>query len=304
MSEVAWRYSPALVEDALQKILAAPRDAAESGHRALYEAMQYAVLGGGKRLRSQLLLEASGVVGGPGYEIETSLPAACALELIHAYSLVHDDLPAMDDAATRRGRPSCHAKFGDAVAILAGDALQTLAFEVLANGIASRKAGAAVTLRAVSLIAQAAGAVGMAGGQAIDIAWSDEPSTEVQDEQLLRMHGMKTGALIRVACEAGAVLGGGTAEQVAALRRYGEHLGSAFQIHDDVLDVEGDPQLTGKSSTDVANDKTTAPAVFGMEEAKRRAASASAAAVSALMMFGAEAEALRQLARFVVQRAK
>jgi geranylgeranyl diphosphate synthase type II len=227
------------------------------------------------------------------------------LELIHAYSLIHDDLPAMDDAATRRGRPSCHARFGEAVAILAGDALQTLAFEVLAGGIEGIEAReAAVTLRVARLIAEAAGPAGMAGGQAIDIAWSNEHVTEVKDSQLLRMHSMKTGALIRVACEAGAVLGGGTDEQVAALRRYGEHLGSAFQIHDDVLDVEGDPHLTGKHSTDVANDKTTAPAVFGLEEAKRLAGSASDRALSALSTFGGEAEALRQLAHFVVRRAK
>jgi len=304
MTEVAWRYPPTLVESTLQKILVEPGKGIESGHCTLYEAMRYAVLGGGKRLRSQLLLEAAGVVSGAELEVEKILPAACALELIHAYSLVHDDLPAMDDAATRRGRPSCHAKFGEATAILAGDALQTLAFEILAGGGDGPQPEAKVSLRAIRLIAAAAGVAGMAGGQAVDIAWSNERTLNIESAQLLRMHSMKTGALIRVACEAGAVLGAGDHEQVAALRHYGEHLGSAFQIHDDVLDVEGDPDVTGKGSTDVANDKTTAPAVFGLAESKRLAEAASGAAVAALTKFGGEAEALRQLARFVVQRAR
>lgn len=305
MAEIAWRLAPSLVEKALEAILQEPTDAGEQedGTARLRRAMRYAVLGGGKRLRSQLLLEAAAVVGGSGFDARNALPAACAIELIHAYSLVHDDLPAMDDAATRRGRPSCHREFGEATAILVGDALLTLAFEVMAGG-AMPGTEASARLRAIHLLARAAGEAGMVGGQMIDITWSDKHITNVSGAQLLQMHALKTGALIGAASEIGAVVGGGSPEQVAALRRYGACVGRAFQIHDDVLDVEGDPQLMGKDATDAANFKTTAAEVFGLECAKQLAAEASEEAIGALSGFGDEATALRQLARFVVQREK
>ncbi|MDQ3813504.1 MAG: polyprenyl synthetase family protein [Armatimonadota bacterium] len=306
MMEIAWRFPPSLVEDALAQALPEPVTAGASvdGGTTLHQAMRYAVFGGGKRLRSQLVMEAAGVVGGVDFDPRQALPAACALEMIHAYSLVHDDLPAMDNADTRRGRPSCHKAFGEAIAILAGDALLTLAFETLASVANMRSLDACTVLRATQLIARAAGEAGMVGGQAIDIVWSEQRATAITGQQVLHMHALKTGALIRAASEVGALLGGGSLEQIQALRLYGEHLGRAFQIHDDVLDVEGDPLLTGKGATDVANFKTTAPAVLGLDNSKRLAHEASEAAIAALSGCGAEATALRQLAKFVVQREK
>jgi geranylgeranyl diphosphate synthase type II len=297
MIETAWRFSPALVDQALDATLPQP---GSDERRTLHEAMRYATLNGGKRLRSLLVLESGAVVGREAFHAEAAMPAALSIEFIHAYSLVHDDLPAMDNAELRRGMPSCHRKYGEAVAILAGDALLTLAFDVLAQE--NRWAQPAQLLHATRIIAHAAGEAGMAGGQAIDIAWSNSDTTIVSGDALMQMHAMKTGALIRAACEAGAVLGGGTASEVEALRTYGVHLGRAFQITDDLLDVAGDPAHTGKAASDAANNKTTAPAIFGVEQSRELALEASRAAIAALEQFGAEADALRQLAHFIVGR--
>ena len=303
MSELFWRVAPSVVESALEALLPAPIEGEERGLAQLQNAKRYAVLGGGKRTRPLLLMEVAGAVHEAvcGSSTNNSTPqsaldAACAVELIHAYSLVHDDLPAMDDAALRRGKPTVHTVYGDAMAVLAGDALQSLAFEVAA------RAGNA---RVVLLIAQAAGTFGMCGGQAIDIEWSHElDGLHISGEQLLRLHALKTGAMIRVCAEAGAVLGGGDETQIANMRAYGEHLGRAFQICDDVLDATGDPSVTGKSASDAQNDKITAVAVWGVEGAKKRALDASQAAVSSIELFGREADTLRALARFVVERNK
>jgi geranylgeranyl pyrophosphate synthase len=216
------------------------------------------------------------------------------LEFIHAYSLVHDDLPAMDDADTRRGKPSSHKKYGEATAILTGDALLTLAFETLAD---------AEDPRAMKLVARAAGETGMVGGQMIDIAWSRN-FDGIDGEALLHMHALKTGALIRVSAEVGAVLGRGGTDSVGALATYGAALGRAFQIADDILDATGDPNQTGKSATDAANGKLTATALFGVEGAREMAHEARDAALAALDPFDARADALRELARFVVEREK
>lgn len=317
MNSIAWQVPAELIESALAKVLEEPSEAAVAEVARLRGAMRYSVFSGGKRLRSQLLSECAAVVAQANGTFRSADPApanvlgaACALELIHAYSLVHDDLPAMDNADLRRGRPSCHRAYDEATAILVGDALLTRAFEVLVEGVAahgdlsseSSVDAAQSTLKAVQLIARAAGEAGMVGGQAIDIAWSTEHIREVQPESLLQMHALKTGALIRCAGETGATLGGGNAKQIAALRDYGTHLGRAFQIHDDVLDVEGDPALTGKDATDAANFKITAPAVFGLERAKQMAEEAGRAAQEALNGCGDEAQALRQLARFVTER--
>lgn len=306
MTAIGWHFEPAVVEEALQELLLQPVGNSpddSDGLHCLREAMQYAVFGGGKRLRSQLLLEAAWVAGGEALKVDNVLNAACAIELIHAYSLVHDDLPAMDDSDTRRGRPSCHKQYGEAVAILVGDALLTMAFEVMAaDSRGGSRDTAPVRLDAMALLARAAGEAGMVGGQMIDIMWSTRGAAGVTGERLLRMHALKTGALIRAACELGALLGGAGDMQSQALRNYGEHLGRAFQIQDDVLDVEGDPELTGKQATDEANQKTTATAVFGLEEAKRMAVEASERAVVVLEVFGDEAGALRRLAHFTVQR--
>ncbi len=296
-----WNFPPDLVEDALQNLLPAACESEEVGLWRLRCAMRHGLFSGGKRLRSQLVLEAAGLVGGADFRPEIALDAACALELIHAYSLIHDDLPSMDDADTRRGRPSVHREYGEAMAILAGDALLTLAFEVGASDKAEPK----TALRALKLIAKAAGEIGMVGGQSLDIAWTRfDGETAISGVQLTQIHALKTGALIAVAAEVGAVLGGGSEEQIAALRTYGENLGRAFQLHDDVLDVEGDPEVTGKASSDAENDKMSAPAVFGLEKTKVLAEEAALNAVAALAAFGPEAQTLRDLARFVVERKK
>jgi geranylgeranyl diphosphate synthase type II len=307
MDAIAWHFPPRLVEESLDKVLCEPSSSTHSHSELarLREAMRYAVFSGGKRFRSQLMMESAAVVAqanGQRPDAAKVLPAASALEMIHAYSLVHDDLPAMDDADTRRGRPSCHKAYGEANAILVGDALLTSAFEILMTPADGNDAQS--TLRAARLIAQAAGEAGMVGGQTIDIAWSHEHINGVTAEELLQMHAMKTGALIRCASEVGAVLAGGSDEQITALHNYGKHLGRAFQIHDDVLDVEGDPALTGKAASDAANNKTTAPAIFGLEAAKQMARESGQLAIDALNIFDKEADALRQLARFVTEREK
>lgn len=306
MKEFAWHFEPRLVIEALEKLLPTPPANRDSQGWApelsrLRLAMREAVLGGGKGMRSQLVMEAFAVVTQAQHRqagAEQIVPAACALELIHAYSLVHDDLPAMDNADTRRGQPSSHVRCGQATAILVGDGLQTLAFEVMC----ALQVPAERVLSAIRLLAQASGEAGMVGGQAIDIDWSQENRESVSGESLLAMHALKTGALIRASGEIGAVLAGGSAAQVAALREYGRHLGRAFQIQDDVLDVEGDPEVTGKKATDLANFKITAPAAFGLERAKAMAQESSCAAVEALREFGGEADTLRNLAAFVTSR--
>ncbi len=300
MTEIEWRFAPQLIEDALQNWLpvrkadkTSPSDAQSDAQ--LRAAMRHAIFSGGKRLRSQLVLEACGAARGA---VKHALAPACALEMIHAYSLVHDDLPAMDDADTRRGQPSCHKAFGEAQAVLAGDALLTMAFEILA----ADDNEPARQVRLIRLIAQAAGEAGMVGGQAVDIAWSNAQASDISGAQLLQMHARKTGALICVSAEAGAIAGGGSEEQITALRNYGRHLGRAFQISDDVLDVVGDPALTGKASSDAENNKITATALFGLEGAKQQAQESRDAAMDSLKIFGPEADSLRALARFVVER--
>ena len=260
--------------------------------------MRYALLGNGKRLRAHLVIECAFVVGGENYKISNAFPAACALEMIHAYSLVHDDLPAMDDADTRRGRPSCHKQFGQATAILAGDALLTLAFDVVSSTQYDQIG------EIVRLLARASGESGMVGGQATDIFWSQSHIESVEKDELLRMHALKTGALIRASAEIGAVVGGGNDAQIAALRNYGAHLGRAFQIADDVLDVTGDPHQTGKASSDAHNGKITATNIFGLKVAQKMARDSVELAVRALQGFGTEADALRQCAHFVAEREK
>ena len=301
MNPIPWHYSPTIIEESLATWLPAPAPDDERGLALLSNAMRTAALSGGKRTRPLLLLESAFAVhraaGNEGdLNVQPALDAACAIEMIHAYSLIHDDLPAMDDAPTRRGRATCHIEFGEAMAILAGDALQTLAMEALAR---------AGDLKVVTLVARAAGAIGMAGGQAMDIDWTRfEGENQISGAQLSRLHALKTGALIQASAEAGAILGGGASSHVAALRDYGAHLGRSFQIWDDVLDVEGDPEIMGKASTDAANDKMTFPALYGLEPAKTMALEARDCALQALQNFGDEADGLRALARFVVARDK
>ena len=254
----------------------------------LVEAMEYSLMAGGKRLRPALAL---GAARAAGAEEEVALPAACALEMIHTYSLIHDDLPAMDNDDLRRGRPTAHKAFGEATAILAGDALLTLAFEVLAE------AGSAAIVRE---IAHASGVCGMAGGQFVDL---ESEGKQLSLEELRGIHRRKTGALIRVAVRAGALAAGAPGPVLAALTAYGEHVGLAFQIADDILDVVGDEAAIGKPvGSDVANEKATYPAILGLAASQRLAREAADAAIDALAGLGEEAAMFRKLANYIVER--
>lgn len=254
----------------------------------LAEAMRYSLFAGGKRLRPGLVLGAAEIVSG---DDTAALPAACAIEMIHTYSLIHDDLPSMDDDALRRGRPTSHIVHGEAMAILTGDTLLAMAFDII-----SRAGNAAV----VGEVARAAGAEGMAGGQVIDLLSEDKQLTL---EELRRLHAYKTGALIRVSVRAGAMLAGTDSDALEALTHYGEHIGLAFQIADDILNVTGTEEALGKPvGSDLAHKKSTYPGVVGLNEARRLAEASSDEALSALEPFGAEAAPFRALARYIIDR--
>ncbi|MFB3818367.1 MAG: polyprenyl synthetase family protein [Candidatus Methylomirabilales bacterium] len=262
----------------------------------VHDAMRYSVFAGGKRLRPILALLAAEAAGG---KAEDALPAGAALEMIHTYSLIHDDLPAMDDDDLRRGRPTCHKVYGEAIAILAGDALLTRAFEVLAGAEASG-APAARRLQIVAEIAEAAGSRGMVGGQAMDIAAEGQ---QIGLDTLQYLHAQKTAALIRAAIRAGAIAGGATAEVLERLTRYGNCLGLAFQIVDDILDVEGDSAEMGKTAgSDQRKRKATYPAIVGMEASRREVARLLQDAREALAPLGERARPLLDLADFVGNR--
>lgn len=254
----------------------------------LLEAIRYSLFAGGKRLRPALALGAAEVVSGSDGK---ALPVACALEMIHTYSLIHDDLPAMDDDDLRRGRPTCHKAFGEATAILAGDGLLTMAFA------AAAETGSVAIVQALAL---AAGVGGMVGGQQLDLAGEGQ---QLDLEALQAIHRAKTGALIRVSTRCGAMAAGGSREHVEALTAYGEHLGLAFQITDDMLDVTGTEAAIGKRvGSDASRDKSTYPALLGLEESTRLAGEAVARAEAALSGFGEEAASLRNLAQYVLKR--
>ena len=258
--------------------------------------MRYAVLGGGKRLRPLLVYAAARALGVDSPLLDAP---ACAVELIHAYSLVHDDLPAMDDDALRRGRPTCHIVFGEAMAILAGDALQALAFELLADDHAG-PIDPAIRVAMLRTLGRACGAEGMAGGQALDLAAVGQ---QLGLAELEHMHACKTGALIRASVRAGAILGGADAESLAALTRYGDAIGLAFQIADDILDVEGTTEELGKDAgSDQARGKATYPALVGLEASKARARELVQMALDALTRFDERAEPLRAIASYIVKR--
>ena len=285
-----------LIEAELSRWSAAP-DAAVAEHlevpETLRKAMTYSLLAGGKRLRPILALAGCEAVGG---ERAVALPLACALEMIHTYSLIHDDLPAMDDDDFRRGRPTNHKVFGEGLAILAGDALLTEAFAVVSRS----PAPAPVVVKVIAELAAAAGAAGMVGGQVIDI---EATGNKVELELLRRLHAKKTGALLAVSVCAGARLGGADESAVAALRTYAEALGLAFQIVDDVLDVTADLQTLGKDpGSDQAAGKTTYVDLLGIDGARRHADQVMTAGIAALAPLGAAAEPLRALGRYTVER--
>jgi farnesyl diphosphate synthase len=261
----------------------------------LHEAMRYAMLGGGKRIRPFLV-----AAGADLFEVPRarSLRAGAAVELIHGYSLVHDDLPAMDDALTRRGRPSCHRRYDEATAVLVGDALQSLAFELLADP--ATHPDAEVRCALVGGLAEAAGAAGMCGGQMIDLL-AEGRSLELPG--ILELQRLKTGALIGFACEAGAILGGAAEAEREALRGYAADLGLAFQIQDDLLDVTGDAAVTGKDSgRDAAVGKATVVGLLGVAESRRRLEALRRSASAHLDRLGEDTGVLRAVFEFVISR--
>jgi geranylgeranyl pyrophosphate synthase len=263
----------------------------------LHEAMRYSVLGGGKRIRPALVFATARTVGLEEKDVEA---AACAIELIHAYSLVHDDLPAMDDDDLRRGRPTCHKAFDEATAVLVGDALQTLAFQVLTRDPAL-PASAATRLRLVELLAEASGTFGMAGGQAIDLAVQGKRLSIAQVEE---MHARKTGALIRVSIMMAAACAPALdARLYEALGQFADPIGLAFQIQDDLLDVLGDVSTLGKATgADSERGKPTHPAVIGIEASQERVRLLHGQAMEALAPFGPRADPLRALAGWLLAR--
>jgi farnesyl diphosphate synthase len=281
-----------LVDGALERLLASP-----TGPEArVFEAMRYSALAPGKRLRPFLVLGSSQLFT---VQQRSALQVACAIEMVHAYSLVHDDLPAMDDSDLRRGRPTCHKQFDEATAVLAGDGLLTLAFEVLAEP--DTHGDPAVRCELVSALAQAAGGHGMVGGQMIDLLAENDPDLDIG--AITRLQRLKTGALIAFACEAGAILAKAAPELRLALRGYAHDLGLAFQIADDLLDVEGNSQETGKpTGSDAAAGKATFVSILGAERARAQAEHLVRQAVAHLDPFEERAELLRTAARFVVDR--
>jgi len=285
--------SQARVNTALDTLFSAPSPELAR----LYEAMRYSVMNGGKRVRPLLAYAACEALGGAA---EQANGAACAVELIHAYSLVHDDLPAMDDDDLRRGQPTTHKKFDEACAILAGDGLQSLAFSALLDPTLS-DCPAQVRLDMVSALALAAGPAGMVGGQAIDLG---SVGLKLDQDALEYMHRHKTGALIEASVKLGALASGrATPAQLQALQTYARAIGLAFQVQDDILDVESDTQTLGKrQGADIARDKPTYPALLGLDAAKAYALELRDQALAALRPFDAAAEPLRHLARYIVER--
>ncbi len=275
--------------------------AASTSPERLHAAMRYSVLGGGKRVRPALVYATATALG---VKQATVTAAACALEMIHAYSLIHDDLPAMDDDDLRRGRPTCHKAFDEATAILAGDALQVLAFELLATD-PDLPADARIRLELVRLLAQASGTAGMAGGQALDLAAEgQQDSTLLNLGTITDIHARKTGALIRACVLMAAACKPelSTADH-AQLDRYAIAVGLAFQIQDDLLDIEGDSALLGKATgADQALQKLTYPAVVGVAAAKAKVTELHQQAISAIEAFGAQGQDLRDLAAWLVLR--
>jgi geranylgeranyl diphosphate synthase type II len=289
------------VEAALQALL--PAEDAFPG--VVHRAMRYSVFAGGKRLRPLLVTAAAEAVGGA---VDPVLPTACAVELIHTYSLIHDDLPSMDNSATRRGRPTCHVVFGEAVAVLAGDALHALAFELLAQG--SPAVPAAMVLRVVREVAESIGTQGMVGGQVLDLlgerradlpaleGWPGEAGAAVHD-----IHLRKTAALVRASVRAGALLSGASAAELEALSRFGQRVGLAFQIIDDVLDEVGEAGRLGKDvQRDAVASKLTFPAVHGIAASRAIAATLTAEGVQALEPLGERRQPLADLAEWLLRR--
>ena len=287
------QHDSQLLVDYFRQVLARYPDAPPR----LMESIEYSLMAGGKRLRPALVLECRRACGGGGDQTAdaSALAAAAAMELIHTFSLVHDDLPPMDNDDLRRGRPTNHKVFGEAMAILAGDAMTTMAFQIIAADAAGP-----VCAALIGELASASGPQGMIGGQVLDM---EGENISLSLEQLQRLHRMKTGALLTASCRMGALAAGATEAQLAAVTDYGRHLGLAFQIIDDCLDVTSTPQQMGKATgKDAAKGKNTYPVLLGLESSRQEAARQLQAALGALDRMGAAADGLRVLARFVVER--
>jgi geranylgeranyl pyrophosphate synthase len=273
----------------------------------VHRAMRYSVFAGGKRLRPILVIAGAEVAGASP---DLVLPSACAVELIHTYSLIHDDLPSMDDSAIRRGRPSCHVVFGEAMAVLAGDALHAHAFELLARNAEVPGCTSARVVRAIRALTLGIGSEGMVGGQVLDVlaveaaaAGRTVAAGTAREAAVRQIHALKTGALIRASLTLGAILGGADDGDLRALDRYGEHVGLAFQIIDDILDIVGESGKLGKDTgADAGQFKITFPSVFGLERSRRLAADATQEAVRALAPLGRRGRHLEDLARFLQER--
>ncbi len=283
-----------IVDEALERHLPRESELPVSVHRS----MRYSVFAGGKRIRPVLMLASCEAVGGTP---DLALPAACAMEMIHTYSLIHDDLPAMDDDDFRRGRPTNHKVFGEAIAILAGDALLTEAFILMSSPEYAAKVGASRLLPVIQEIGFCAGSRGMVGGQVVDMESEGQKDIDLATVQYIHTH--KTGALMKASVKAGAILGGAEGDALAAMTRYGEAIGLAFQIADDILDIEGTTEQIGKDAgSDQARGKATYPAVMGLADSKRRAQELVEIALESLAPFGEKAEPLREIARYIVSR--
>jgi geranylgeranyl diphosphate synthase type II len=262
----------------------------------IYKAVRYSVFNGGKRIRPILCLAATEAVGG---DLGPAIPVACALELIHSYSLIHDDLPAMDDDDFRRGKPTCHKVFGENIAILAGDALLTEAFVILSH-VEKVRLSAERRLAVIQEIAKAAGICGMVGGQALDVLSGKSVSDE---DTLNEIHRRKTGALIVAAVKSGAIIFNARKDKIQALAEYGINVGLAFQVADDILNVEGDRELMGKKTgSDAAHDKLTYPSLLGLDLAKEKLAKYINAAEASLSGFDERARPLLVIARYIMER--
>ena len=291
MPEERLKQYSTLVEAGLERYL--PPETCR--HSRIFEACRYSLLAGGKHIRAALLLEFYRLCGG---QPEDALPFACGLEMIHTYSLIHDDLPCMDDDDYRRGRLSNHKVYGDATAVLAGDALLNRAFETM---LSQRTVAAEPAMRAAACIARCSGLYGMIGGQVQDLALEGKSAS---DAELREMVSLKTGALIRAACVSGVLLAGGTAAQQQAAEAYADALGLAFQIRDDILDVTGDRAVLGKATgSDAANDKTTFVSVYGLEACRGLVRRLTLQAMTAAEAFS-DREFLQKLAKYLARREK
>ncbi|MFZ3208815.1 MAG: polyprenyl synthetase family protein [Geobacteraceae bacterium] len=283
-----------LVDEALGRFLHKEDELPASLHKS----MRYSVFAGGKRVRPILMLAACEAVGG---KLEAAMPAACAMEMIHTYSLIHDDLPAMDDDDFRRGNPTNHKVFGEAIAILAGDALLTQAFILMSAPEYSAGIEPARLIEVIHEIGRCAGSHGMVGGQVVDM--ESEGKANIDLATVLYIHTHKTGALIKASVKAGAILGGADSKALSAITGYGEAVGLAFQIADDILDIEGTTEELGKDAgSDEARGKATYPAIAGLADSKRRAGELVEMALESLAGFDAKADPLREIAKYIVYR--